>query len=109
MLVAVPGDYLSGFLADRFGRKKILRVRQLIIAVFGTCYLAVWCVVGIGCGLVVMLVIVQIAEVSPAASRLTAVSVAFAMWAVGILYIVKYLVISDQIDNAKAFLVKIAS
>ena len=99
MLAAVPGDYLGGFLADRFGRKRVLYVGQLIIAVFGTAsafcdtypsYLGVRCVVGFGIGLVVMLVIVQIAEVSPAASRLTAVLVAFAMWAVGKKFTVRF-------------------
>lgn len=92
LVAAVPGDYLGGWLADIYGRKNILIVGQIIIAVFGVIsafcttyisYLIVRCFVGFGFGIVVMLVIVQVAEICPTAYRATAVSVTFIMWAIG--------------------------
>ena len=47
-------------------------------------YLIVRCFVGFGFGIVVMLVIVQVAEICPTAYRATAVSVTFVMWAIGL-------------------------
>lgn len=97
LLAAIPGDYLGGWLADIYGRKIILIIGQIIIAFFGVLsafcttyisYLIVRCFVGFGFGIVVMLVIVQVAEICPTAYRATAVSVTFIMWAVGDCYIV---------------------
>ena len=92
LLAAIPGDYLGGWLADIYGRKIILIIGQIIIAFFGVLsafcttyisYLIVRCFVGFGFGIVVMLVIVQVAEICPTAYRATAVSVTFVMWAIG--------------------------
>lgn len=97
LVAAIPGDYVGGWLADIYGRKNVLIVGQIIIAVFGVAsafcttyisYLLVRCVVGFGFGIVVMLVIVQVAEICPTAYRSTAVSITFIMWAVGDCYIV---------------------
>ena len=97
LVAAIPGDYVGGWLGDIYGRKPILIIGQLIIAVFGVIsafcttyisFLLVRCMVGFGFGMVTMLVIVQVAELCPTAYRASAVSVTFIMWAVGDCYIV---------------------
>eukprot|EP00116_Pleurobrachia_bachei_P002953 sb/3463215/ len=97
MLCSIPGDLVGGRLADTYGRFPVLVAGQVIIAVFGVLsafaptyiwYLILRCVVGFGFGMIVFLIIVQVAELCPTAYRATAVSITFIMWTFGNIYII---------------------
>eukprot|EP00116_Pleurobrachia_bachei_P007818 sb/3468080/ len=97
LLMSVPGDIVGGILADTYGRYPVLVGGQIIISVFGVLsacvssyaeYLIIRSIVGFGFGLIVFLIIVQVAEICPTDYRATAVAITFVFWTLGNQYII---------------------